>query len=153
MKSYKEFSGFFLLFLPAFCLAQEPRFPVYLSHDCSQPKSSRFLFELKEAIRSSSGLRLVEELGKTPEQVRLACIDTQDGICYSMARTFPSKDIYPAFAGHYLGVCGESVLQECARDLLATISNNADETKSLLREIADERKKSKAEIPSKTPKD
>lgn len=121
-----------LMFSSAYCA--ETKFPVYLNHECVQPKSSRFIFEVKEAIRASSMLSLTEQLGQTIEQIRLVCVDTEYGVAYSMVRTFPSKEAYPYYAGHFVGICGENAMAECARNVLADVSNGVDETLKMIRE-------------------
>lgn len=122
-------SIFLFLLLPAISAAQT-RYPVQIVHTGSDQVGLRYAFELREAIRGSKGMTLVND-GLDPPRIKvsLVTIDTESsgerGVASAIAVTllYDSIDI-PAGGAHLttvVHVCGRDRVASCARDLLARI--------------------------------
>lgn len=112
--------------------------PVLLVIDVKDISAETLAFEFKEQLRSSSGLRLVQSAAEAAYHVRVAALDIADAdaVAYSVAITMQLDGKLPGFITHFVGACSTSLLQRCARSILASTDETISETTRSLMERA-----------------
>lgn len=116
--------------------------PVHLSAQCSEDTvGSRIAFKLREGIRRSTSMRIVESYNDSIVQLSLVCIDpgSSSGTVsrYSYAITFLNhKGYYDYHLTHGVGFCGSSRVDECAEGLVAAADQAIVDLKSKVAEGA-----------------
>jgi len=115
---------------PTLCLAQD-RIPVEIEHAGQDSLGLRYFFEIKEAIRGSNSMRLVDSTPLTPRiRVSVITIDRDRDKAGSGQQTtvsttlvFDSIDmpLSGAFITSYVEYCGSDRINECTRRMLSKI--------------------------------
>lgn len=117
------------LFLPSPSSAQA-KYPVEVGHTGNDRVGALYAFELREAIRGSYGMQLVNEGIEPRIKVSVVTIDTDSpdrGISSAIAVTILYDSLEVPLGGAHLmtmvQVCGRDRAATCARDLLSTIDS------------------------------
>ena len=123
-----------LVSAPILSLAQT-KTPIELDHTGKDNAGRLFAFELKEAIRGSQSMRLLEGPSVEPRiRVLLVSIDatggSQTGIRTAVSTSILYDSVDVPLGGAYLTslvqICGRNVMAACARDLLADIDREIE---------------------------
>jgi hypothetical protein len=99
--------------------------------------SERLVFELKEQLRGSQGLRLSSEAAY---RVHIVGMDDEDGnfVVYSVVWTYKGADSSDVYSNSTVGLCGSQALSECARNVLASTDKMvADEAQGMADVVKD----------------
>jgi hypothetical protein len=106
--------------------------PVEISATTPDMTGSRFVFALKERIRSSKSLELTFDQGKPRFQVQIVTLNPNGGsdshsTVYSVVITWKSPDApFPLYITSYVGVVGGANVKDGADGVAAAISEQAD---------------------------
>lgn len=118
----------FGIFLVPFASAGQGRFPISVDHSGEDQVGQRYAFELKEAIRGSQGMNLVQ--ADVMPQIRVVVVTIDDsmqnkGYASAIATTILYDSTEVPLGGAHLTTlvqtCGRDVVNTCARSLLAAI--------------------------------
>lgn len=119
----------------AFCLpvASQAKYPVEVRHSGDDQVGVRYVFELREAIRASNSMRLVDQSNEPRIKVSVVTVDSDrnnTGVAAGIATTvvYDSMDI-PLNGAHMttlVQVCGEQRVAGCARGLLSWIDSSVN---------------------------
>lgn len=112
--------------LPAY--AQQT--PVYVSYGEKDIVGSRLVYALRERLRASHGLKLVDSESDSFIQIRLVTVDPDDNSAstvYSAVITLTQLGNSSAkiYWTNLVGVCGSNRVVSCADGLAANIDNTA----------------------------
>lgn len=129
------------------CLAAEPKTPIYLSSSMDGELGERFAFELKEQLRSSHGLRLVLSDSESSYRIHINALDHEDRnqLVYSVVWLIGGTSGLPSYSSSTVGYCGERVLADCARSVVARTDRMVSDDSRFWAEAA-------AELPKAQPK-
>lgn len=123
------------LTLPAMCLAQQTSVYIQSSANANDNIGTQLAYHLRESIRSSRGLRLVDAENKSAIQVRLVTLNPDDNNSY---QTVYSAVITTGFESlkyyltNYVGVCGRNMTRSCAEGLTANVDETATDLRKAL---------------------
>ena len=124
-----------LLTLLCFCFFTQLTFaemPVEIKSTTPDSVGQRLVFALKESIRSSTSLGISFDQSKPRMQVNIVTLDqntTDSGYstAYAMVILWNNPAApFPFYLTHIVGYCGTSRVRECADNLIAHISEQAD---------------------------
>ncbi|HEF4840215.1 TPA: hypothetical protein SAO52_005000 [Burkholderia vietnamiensis] len=112
-------------------VAQQPvRAAIYLEDRTEDVQGHRLAYAVKEQIRKSASMRLVDTVTESALQVHLASVDpdnTQIRTVYSVAFSllnFNVPEMFPYYLDSTTGVCGSHVIDQCANSLVAILDND-----------------------------
>lgn len=106
----------------------------------------QLIFELREALRRSSGLSLADRSNDARIHVRFVTLDpdantSSSGIhtVYSMVITFRTFHEFPvnAYLTSIVGTCGKNRTESCAKSLLTDIDEQVTSIRSAILELRD----------------
>jgi hypothetical protein len=109
---------------------QATKAAIYVEYTTEDNQGHRLAYAVKEQIRTSAGMRLVDSAGDSGLQVHLGSIDssgTQTQTAYSVAytvRDFSHPDGFPYYLDSTGGICGAQVIDQCANAIVARLDNN-----------------------------
>lgn len=110
--------------------------PVYLSSTVSENDNTGrvLVYEVKEAIRRSSGFRLIEDHKNWP-YIRYSIVTLKGSGQTVVSHTFTFDDTNIPLNGALITAavqfCGDTVVQRCARDLMGQLDSAVSELRLL----------------------
>lgn len=112
---------------------------VALSSTASDQIGSRLAYEIREGIRRSAGMTLVDDKNEAAVRVYLVTMNpdeerSQNWTVYSVVYTVmnvraPSSSV---FVNHFVGTCGSGRVSACASGVVATADEIGTEFKKVL---------------------
>lgn len=105
---------------------------------------SRLVYAIKEGIRKSSGLRLVDRIEDSALRLHMTTLDPNQNqrnanysTAYAIAYTGRTLQTPPvdAFITQLIGTCGADVVDQCAQSVLARTDQQAEFLRSVFREV------------------
>lgn len=133
----------FLLATSMAATAQVPRMPVEVSATTPDMVGQRFVYFIKQDINSSSTLSLTLN-NDLRMQLLIVTLDQDplrpgNSTAYSVVLTWMNpKQPFPFYLDQYVGYCGSSRVRECAQDIVANTSNEAEQILRLFKAAADQ---------------
>jgi hypothetical protein len=120
-----------LITTSAMAVAQQPiKAAIYVEDHTEDVQGHRLAYAVKEQIRTSAGMRLVDTFNESALQVHLASIDpdnNQARTVYSVAISLinlTAPGMFPYYLDSTTGVCGRQVIDQCANSLVAALDND-----------------------------
>lgn len=112
---------------------------VHVHADADDAVGARLAFALKERIRRSAGMALVDRASDAGLIVRFVTIETSSGAgtSYSIVWTVPVPDALEVYRGHMVGYCGSDRVPSCSDRLTAETDRKAEELRVMIRDAAD----------------
>lgn len=138
--------GLLAAYSPAITVAQSPpRAAVYVQSAADDPVGRLLAYEIREAVRRSSGLSLADRETDARFILRLVTLDPDKerspGIStvYSAVYTMHTLHDTPVemYLDSYVGTCGSSRVESCGRRMTATLDEKASEFRALIRNMLD----------------
>ena len=116
--------------------AQAARSAVYIEGTANDIQGQRLVYAVKEQIRRSAGMSLVDDEKESGFQARLITEDVDNGnirseyavVITMMNLTSPGS--FPYFLDYTIGVCGANVVDQCASTIAARIDRDASTIRS-----------------------
>jgi len=131
-----------------FALPASAQMLVHVSSSGSDPIGIRLAYAVREGIRRSAGMTLVDSRDDRFLGLNLVTMDptkNDDGIqtVYSLVWTIRTVDSKPVhmYLTSTVGACGSAAVSQCAESIVAATDKHATEYRSVLREIADRLRK------------
>jgi len=128
--------GFFLLLLHSLVLAQAPMdVHVESSVNSNDRVGPRLVYVIREKLRESNGLRLIDDKNNALIRLSIATLDPDingnnagERTAYSIAFTFrpPDRDV-ELFLTHSVGTCGRDRIEYCALGIVSQMDSFAVE--------------------------
>jgi hypothetical protein len=108
------------LFYASLTESAEIKIPIYLSATAENARGKAFVFELKEQIRQSTGMRLAITEDDAVRQILMVAMDVQntDVVAYSVVWTWRQSDGIQAFEDMVVGICPIHQVAACARSIV-----------------------------------
>ena len=110
---------------------QATKATIYVEDSTEDTQGHRLAYQVKEQIRTSASMQLVDSVGDSGLQVHLVSIDSSNGMqtqtAYSVAYTvtdFAHPKGYPYYVDSTGGICGSQVIDQCANSIVARLDNN-----------------------------
>ena len=123
--------------------------PVYLGATAEDSVGSRLVYAMKEKIRRSAGITLVDRDQDGRIKVQIVTLDPDNGeyagrrTIYSVvwtAKTFHDTPV-DMFLTNSVGLCGTSRVQECADGLVADTDSQAARIRTLIQNAVERTQK------------
>lgn len=117
--------------------------PIMVEHTGSDTLGKRLVYELKEEIKKSESMKLSlkDELGIMVSIVTINSNKENTGnqTIYSIVWTWnvPAKHIFPYYLTSSVGYCGSYVINETAKDLVASTYEQSERMLKLLIKLID----------------
>lgn len=135
----------FLAFGPAWAQQTPVKAAVYVQATAEDPVGRTLIYEVREAVRRSSGLALADRESDARFILRVVTIDpdssTSPGISTVYSAVYTMQSLHEAPVEMYLtstvGTCGSSRVESCARGMTATLDELVVEFRALLRNALD----------------
>lgn len=127
--------------LPALVAHAQSGTAVWVSATAEDIVGGRLVYSLKEAVRRSVGLRLVDRREDAAIIVHLVTLDPDSNVgnrtIYSAVWTVQTLHNPPVtmYMTQYVGLCGAKRLEGCAQSLVATTDNVASTLRGWLQNI------------------
>ena len=126
---------------------QQIRAAVYLQNNTDDPVGRLLAYEIREAIRRSAGLTLVDRDVDARFILRLVTIDPDrersPGISTVYSAVYTVRTLHDTPIEMYLessvGTCGSSRVESCGRRMAANLDEKATEFRALLRNALESR--------------
>lgn len=118
---------------------QTARSAVYVEGVADDIQGQRLVYAVKEQIRRSAGMSLVDDEKGSGFQARLITEDVDNGNIrteYAIVITMMnlrSPGSFPYFLDYTIGVCGSNVVDQCASTIAARIDRDASTIRSALK--------------------
>ena len=110
--------------------------PLEVEDSSKDSVGGRLIYQVKEKVRASSSLKLTYDTSTPRLQARFVTLDgNKNGrsTVYSLVLTWDrGDDSLPLYLTQVTGLCGSSLVSECADDLVADISRESDKIISVL---------------------
>lgn len=119
--------------------AQAGRSSVYVEGSADDTQGQRLVYAVKEQIRRSAGMSLVDDEKASGFQVRLVTEDVDNGSIrteYAIVITMmnlASPGSFPYYLDSTIGVCGSNVVDQCASTIAARIDRDASTIRAALK--------------------
>lgn len=118
---------------------------VYVQGTAEDPVGRTLVYEVREAVRRSSGLALADRDSDARFILRIVTIDadksSSPGISTVYSAVYTMRTLHETPVEMYLtntvGSCGSSRVESCARRMTATLDEQAVEFRTLLRNVLD----------------
>lgn len=122
---------------------QQARAAVYVQSSAEDPVGRLLAFEVREAVRRSSGLLLADRQADARFILRLVTLDPDrersPGISTVYSAVYTMWTLHDAPVEMYLdssvGTCGSSRVESCGRRMAATLDENASEFRAVIRNM------------------
>ncbi|WP_201696856.1 hypothetical protein [Paraburkholderia hiiakae] len=119
--------------------AQQPgKAAVYVDDRTEDVQGHRLAYAVKEQIRNSASMRLVDTKDESALQIHLSSLDPDNDqirTVYSMALSlinFSSPSSPPVYLDSTSGVCGAHVIDQCANSILARVDSEISAVRAAL---------------------
>lgn len=137
MKTRSFTFAFMFLASGATYAQQNVKAAIYVQDATEDYQGHRLAYEVKEQIRMSAGMRLVDNEASSGLQLHLGSIDPDQNnlrTVYSIAITLtnPSTLSIPLYLDSTEGVCGSGVIGQCANAIVARLDSNLSMVRAAL---------------------
>lgn len=117
-----------------------PEMPIQVNATSNDMVGQRFVYFVKEDIRSSSSLTLTID-STLRMQLLIVTLDQNptspgNSTAYSVVLTLVNpQQPFPFYLNQYVGYCGSSRVKECAQDIVANTADEAEQVIRLLKTV------------------
>lgn len=134
-----------LLLFGAFGAQAQAGMPVYVQATAPDAVGNRLVYAIREGIRRSSAMRLVDREQDGFLSLRIVTLDPDESSSSSLRTVYSivwiTKTLHEPPVSMYLtnsvGVCGANMVLQCADNLVADTDNQATFVRGVLRSIAE----------------
>lgn len=127
--------------------SEDVKTPVYIDGKQDNTTGERFVYLLKEGIRGSLGMRLVNAREDSLIQAFVTTLDPDRNavhIAYAVvitARNLSNPETRPLYLTSSVGMCGRNRIASCAESIIADTSEEADNIRAVIDSVAREGKR------------
>jgi len=118
----------------AFAADSEPT-ALFIANDCSKTAGQLLIYAIREEVRKSSGLRLVDRPSQATAMLSVQCLndtDSDNTARYAyLVSTYDRALPYPYALAHGVGACGRDVAEGCAKSMVATVDSAIAEARNI----------------------
>lgn len=136
--------GAFALAVSCSTHAQQAQSAVYILATADDPVGRQIVYEMRELVRRSAGLRLADLASEARFTVRLVTLDPDEntassGISTVYSAVYTMRTLHETPVDMYLdnrvGTCGRNRVESCAKRMVAAIDEQAVQFRALLKSI------------------
>lgn len=140
-KQMRIFFAGILLFLSLSCYA-DGQTAIHVTATAEDPIGKQLVYQLREALRASRGMRLVDDMNDSFVRIKIVTLDpdSRNGggyqTVYSAVWTVRQFDRdAEIYWTNYVGTCGVNRVQSCATNLVSQTDEIATDVRRILNEL------------------
>lgn len=140
------FLALFLALTALVARAETVKMPVHVETTAEDTIGRQLAYQLRESIRSSGGLELVDTKDDAIIRIKIVTLDPDTNgsgyrTIYSLVWTIKQLDSgADIFWNNSVGICGQSRVSSCASDMAARTDEISIQMKEIIRKLISEKK-------------